>query len=76
MPPGWGHAWANLSKSNRLGHGVVAKTAEALGISEKDNRYKENSWADRPQARWGGNRTKSTTGCMPPLSTFSAERRP
>ena len=56
--------------------GQGAKNAEALGISEKDNRYKEYSWADKPQARWGGRFTKWAASCKPPLYTFSAERRP
>ena len=64
------------ARNNRLGHRFVAKTAEALGISGEDNRYKEYSWADAPQARWGGTPDKFTTSCMPPLYTFSAERRP
>ena len=67
-----GPTWA---RSNHLGHGL-AKIAEALGICGKDNRYNEYSRADRPQARWGGNSFKLTTGCKPPLYTFSAERRP
>ena len=41
-----------------LGHRFVAKTAEALGISGEDNRYKEYNWADEPQARWGGRFTE------------------
>ena len=45
-----GPTWA---RSNCLGHSM-AKTAEALGIRGKDNRYQENGWADKPQARWGG----------------------
>ena len=42
-----GPTWA---RSNHLGHGL-AKIAEALGISGKDNRYKEYNWADKPHAR-------------------------
>ena len=66
--------------------GQGAKNAEALGISEKDNRYKEYSWADEPQARWGGRFTKyndmlpaaalHSTNTSAGISAISAERRP